>query len=315
MAHYLDPKNDYAFKRVFGEHKHLCMSLINSLLPLENPVVDIEYQTGELIPELPDLRNSIVDVRCTDTNGRQFIVEMQMYWTESFKSRVLLNASKAYIKQLDKTEEFKLLQPVYALNFVNDIFEKSPEKANEYYHHYKIVNIKDTEKQIEGLEFIFIELPKFKPQNRAEQKLYDLWLRFLTEINGRTEVVPQELIENELIREALAYMEISAYTKGQLEVYDKYRDVIMTERSFISDAFEEGEAKGMKKGMRRGMEKGMKKGIEEGIKKGETETLERIVVESKRNNLSIEQIELFTKLTKTQIIEILKRQEENHLLA
>jgi len=307
MAHYLDPKNDYAFKRVFGEHKHLCMSLINSLLPLEKPVVDIEYQTGELIPELPDLRNSIVDVRCTDTNGRQFIVEMQMYWTESFKSRVLLNASKAYIKQLDKNEDFKLLQPVYALNFVNDIFEKSPEKTNEYYHHYKIVNIKDTEKQIEGLEFIFIELPKFKPQNRAEQKLYDLWLRFLTEINGKTEVVPQELMENELIREALAYMEISAYTKGQLEVYDKYRDVIMTERSFISDAFEEGEAKGIKKGLRKGMEKG--------IKKGETETLERVVVESKRNNFSIEQIQSFTKLAEKQIFEILKRHEENHLLS
>jgi len=30
MAHYLDPKNDLTFKRVFGEHKHLCMSLINS---------------------------------------------------------------------------------------------------------------------------------------------------------------------------------------------------------------------------------------------------------------------------------------------
>ena len=23
MAHYLDPKNDLTFKRVFGEHKHL----------------------------------------------------------------------------------------------------------------------------------------------------------------------------------------------------------------------------------------------------------------------------------------------------
>ena len=98
MAHYLDPKNDLTFKRVFGEHKHLCMSLINSMLPLENPIVSIEYQTGELIPELTEvLRNTIVDVRCTDTVGRQFIVEMQLYWSESFKSRVLLNASKAYV--------------------------------------------------------------------------------------------------------------------------------------------------------------------------------------------------------------------------
>ena len=63
--------------------------------------------------------------------------------------------------QLDKAQDIKLLQPVYALNFVNDKFEKSPEMKDEYYHHYKIVNIKDTEKQIKGLEFVFIELPKF----------------------------------------------------------------------------------------------------------------------------------------------------------
>ncbi|MCL2119115.1 MAG: Rpn family recombination-promoting nuclease/putative transposase, partial [Planctomycetaceae bacterium] len=184
MTHYLDPKNDLTFKRVFGEHKHLCMSLINSMLPLENPIVSVEYQTGELIPELADiLRHTIVDVRCTDSNKQQFLVEMQMYWTESFKSRVLLNASKAYIRQLDKAREFELLQPVYALNFVNDTFEKSPEMKDEYYHYYKIVNIKDTKKQIKGLEFLFVELPKFKPKNRAEKKLHELWLRFLTEIN------------------------------------------------------------------------------------------------------------------------------------
>ena len=137
MAQFLDPKNDLTFKRVFGEHKHLCMSLINSMLPLEKPVVELEYQTGELIPEISGLRNSIVDVRCTDTDKRQFIVEMQMYWSESFKSRVLLNASKAYIKQLDKAKDFELLQPVYALNFVNDTFEKSLEMKDEYYHYYK----------------------------------------------------------------------------------------------------------------------------------------------------------------------------------
>ena len=261
MAHYLDPKNDLTFKRVFGEHKHLCMSLINSMLPLEKPIVGIEYQTGELIPELADvLRNTIVDVRCTDEDGRQFIVEMQMFWTESFKKRVLLNASKAYVKQLDKAEKFKLLQPVYALNFVNETFEKSPGMENEYYHHYKIVNIKDTEKQIEGLEFIFIELPKFKPQNRAEKKLHELWLRFLTEINESTDEAPEELLENDDTREAVSYMERAAYTKEQLFTYDKWKIDILTERSIIDDALRKGEAIGEAIGLEKGEAIGLEKG-------------------------------------------------------
>ena len=127
MAMYLDPKNDLTFKRVFGEHKHLCISLINSMLPLERPIVKIEYQTGELIPVISDvLRNTVVDVRCTDSANRQFLVEMQLHWDESFKSRVLLNASKAYVMQLDQNEKFELLKPVYALNFVNQTFENAP---------------------------------------------------------------------------------------------------------------------------------------------------------------------------------------------
>jgi len=164
MAHYLDPKNDLTFKRVFGEHKHLCMSLINSMLPLEKPIVSIEYQSGELVPELTNiLRNTSVDVRCIDEAGRQFIVEMQLYWSESFKSRVLLNASKAYIKQLDKAKNFKLLQPVYALNFVNDTFEKAPEMEHEYYHYYKIVNVKDTKNRLKAWSF---SLLSFQSLNR-----------------------------------------------------------------------------------------------------------------------------------------------------
>jgi len=249
VANYLDPKNDLTFKCVFGKHKHLCMSLINSMLPLENPIESIEYQTNELIPELTDvLRNTIVDVRCTDSVGRQFIVEMQLFWSESFKSRVLLNASKAYIMQLDKAEKIKLLQPVYALNFVNEIFEKSPKMENEYFHHYKIVNIRNTEKQIKGLEFLFVELPKFKPQNRAEQKLHELWLRFLTEINENTVEVPAELLKHEHIREAVGYMERAAYTKEQLQTYDKWKINMLTERGMIDDAMEEG-----KKGIARNM--------------------------------------------------------------
>ena len=46
MAKYLDPKADVTFKKVFGEHKNLVISLPNALLPLEDgkQVESIEYQ-------------------------------------------------------------------------------------------------------------------------------------------------------------------------------------------------------------------------------------------------------------------------------
>jgi predicted transposase/invertase (TIGR01784 family) len=216
------------------------------MLPFDEKqeVVEIEYETGEMIPQIEALKNSVVDVRCTDNYGRQFIVEMQMNWTESFKSRVLLNASKAYVWQLESSQEYKLLRPVYAINFVNDVFEKSPEMKNEYYHHYKIVNIRHTEKRIDGLEFVFIELPKFRPPTRAMRKLHELWLRFLTEINESTEEAPPELLANEYIREAVHYTEVSAYNKYQLLAYDRAKMDVMTARSMLSDSKDEGRMEG-----------------------------------------------------------------------
>jgi len=288
MAHYLDPKNDLTFKRVFGEHAHLCISLINSMLPLEKPIVKIEYQTGELIPVLTDvLRNTVVDVRCTDSANRQFLVEMQLHWDESFKSRVLLNASKAYVMQLEKSQKVKLLQPVYALSFVNDTFEKSQAMEKEYFHHYKIVNIHHTERQIKGLEFIFVELPKFKPQNRADKKLHELWLRFLTEINEDTTEIPKEMLRNKHIREAISYMERSAYTKEELDAYQQWKIDAMTATAMIENAREEGEAIG------RALER--------------TELQERVVIKCHHEGLPVETIASITGLTPGQITEILNR--------
>ena len=259
---YLDPKYDLTFKRVFAEHKNLCISLINSMLMFEgkNRVVDIEYQTNELIPELPILKDSIVDVRCTDKTGRQFIVEMQMNWTESFKDRVVLNASKAYVMQLDKAKKIELLKPVYSLNLVNAIFEKSKEMEDEYYHYFKIVNVLHTDRQIKGLEFVFIELPKFKPTNRAEKKLQELWLRFLTEINEDTKEIPVELLKNKDISEAIGYMHEAAFTKEEKLAYDQNKIDVLTARSMLSSAKQEGKAEGLAEGKAEGLAEGKAEG-------------------------------------------------------
>jgi len=244
---YLDPKNDLTFKRVFGEHPDLLKSFLNAMLPLnEDELIEsLEYLPAELVPELPVLKHSIVDVRCIDMKGRQFIVEMQMIWTESFKSRMVFNASKAYVKQLGDAKKYKALQPVYALSLVNEIFNRT---SLEFYHHYQIVNIADTSEQLEGLEFVFVELPKFKPQNYSEKKMQVLWLRFLTEVNEELQIVPKEMYENEEIKKALENIQVSAFTKAQLESYDKYWDSIRSEVSLITDAHDKGMEKGMEKG-------------------------------------------------------------------
>jgi predicted transposase/invertase (TIGR01784 family) len=103
---------------------------------------------------------SVVDVKCTDKLGRTFIVEMQMEWSANFRNRILFNAAQAYVKQLKNAGDYRELQPVFALTLVNDVFDHD---TSEYYHHFQIVNIQNTNELLKGLQFVFIELPKFKP--------------------------------------------------------------------------------------------------------------------------------------------------------
>ena len=108
------------FKLVFGDHPDLVMSLLNALLPLDEDgqITHVEHLTPEMEPENPGKKYSVIDVRCTDQKKRQFIVEMQLYWNPYSQQRVILNASKAVVKQLNKKENYRLIQPVYCLSLI-----------------------------------------------------------------------------------------------------------------------------------------------------------------------------------------------------
>ena len=246
MAKYLNPKADLTFKKIFGEHPNLVISLLNALLPLKDDehVVSIEYWPAEKIPRRTEAeKNSIVDVCCRDNKKREFIVEMQMTWTESFKKRVLLNASKAYVAQSESGQEYRLLQPVYALNFVNAPMNLG---VDGYYHHYQLVHHEKSDEVIDGLQLVFIELPKFQPQSFSQKKMQVLWLRFLTEINEKTLEAPAEMLENPEVSEALKILEVAAYTPAEMRAYDKFWDGISSEKTIIADyeyKLEQAEAK------------------------------------------------------------------------
>ena len=299
---YLDPKADLTFKLIF-EHEDLLVSLLNALLPLDEgkQIEHVEYLPSELVPENPGKKDSVVDVRCRETGGRHFIVEMQLNWNNEFRQRVVLNAAKAVVKQLNPGEEYKLVQPVYSLNLINDTgFESGPD---EFYHDYAIVDVAHQDRRIEGLRFVFIELPKFfawqsgiaerKPKTIAEKKMAVLWLRFLTEINVRTEEAPAELLENPATAKALKLLEKSAYSEAQLIAYDRFWDAVYRERTFFNDGF--------KKGQIDGWEKGMEKGREAGILNEKKETVRRLSA----LGLTTEQMALGTGLSTEEVDRLL----------
>lgn len=280
---YLDPKADLTFKKVFGEHEDLVISLLNALLPLraDEEVIEVEYLPAELVPDNPLRKNSIVDVRCVDAVGRQFIVEMQMVWSPEFLQRVLFNSAKAYVRQLDKGFDYSLLKPVYSLNLVNDIFEP---QLPEYYHYFKLVHEEHTEKVIDGLHLVFVELPKFTPHSMSEKKMQVLWLRYLTEIKDGTEKIPQELLDNAETGKAISVLETRSYNDAQLASYDKFWDTISIEKTLYNS------------GERKGREEGLMEGEAVGMEKGRAEEKRKIASGMKQAGIPLETIAVITGL-------------------
>jgi len=242
---FLDPKADIVFKKIFGQHPNLIKSFLNGILPLPKGrlIKSITYLTPEQSPRIPSLKNTIVDVKCTDQKGRIFIVEMQMTWSQSFLKRFLFDTSKAYVQQLERGKHYDNLCPVYGVALVNREFE---DKTEDWFHHYRLTNTKDLGKALEGLELLFLELPKFNPKTFEDRKVGALWLRFLREAED-LEDIPEEFQNNPEIAMAMELAQESAYTPEELAVYDEYLDAIRVEGTVRADALAEGREEEKKK--------------------------------------------------------------------
>ena len=252
MAQYLDPKAYLTFSRVFGKHPDLTISFLNALLPLKEgeEIKEIEYLPTELYPKEAWKKNSMLDVQCKDIQGKRFQIKVQMIWSSEFTYRFLFNDNKkVYIQQMAD----ELLQPVYSLNLVNEIYEPDME---EFYHYYTMVHEERTDKVIDGLHLIFVELPKFQPHTLKEKKMAVLWLRYLTEITDRTRQIPQELLDSPDVGKAVKILEKSAYTDAQLAGYEQFWDAVSVEKTIMISSERKGRAEGLAEGRAEGMQIG-----------------------------------------------------------
>lgn len=96
-----------------------------------------------------------------------------------------------------------------------------------------------------GLQFIFVELPKFQAKNIQDKKLQVLWFRYLTEIKDQTEEISEDLLAVPEIREAVELLQESAFSKEELATYDKYWDSIASEITLINEAEQRGKQEQM----------------------------------------------------------------------
>ncbi len=82
LSKFLDPKNDLSFKKIFGSEKNknilILIHFLNDILDFStsDQIMEIEFLSTIMDPEIASDKQSIVDVLCKDSIGNRFVIEM-----------------------------------------------------------------------------------------------------------------------------------------------------------------------------------------------------------------------------------------------
>jgi len=292
---FLDIKTDYAFKKVFGSEnsKEILLSFLNATLDYE--IVDLIIEDPYNVPKLQGMKESAVDVKATLSNGEKVIVEMQMLNHDGFESRILYNTAKNYANQLDKGDNYTLLNPVIALTIVNfEMFDFEKYKSS-----FKLLEKENFSSYKDDIELVFIELPKFTKALEECENIEEKWIYFIKNAR-RLDMVPKNIDEN--LQQAFEIANTADLSKAELELQEKREEFLFIQKNSIEKAKREGREEGLEEGREEGLEMGREKGREEGRLAGITEGIVgmhkcgiSVDVIAKHFKLSVEQIEKIIK--------------------
>jgi predicted transposase/invertase (TIGR01784 family) len=86
---FINPKTDFAFKRIFGseQSKDILISFLNAILYGGKPIIeDLENLNPYLAPRIRGIKDTYLDVKARITGNKTAIVEMQVLNVEGLKS-------------------------------------------------------------------------------------------------------------------------------------------------------------------------------------------------------------------------------------
>lgn len=218
---FLDATTDFAFKKLFGDKKHpgLTISFLNSILGRQEGhlITTVTINNNENLPFIKDAKKSILDINCTDQTGKEYIVEVQRQSEGDFLERAQFYSGYCLTRQLPDGGKYNELRPVIFIGVVTkfNLFEDH----DRYLTHHIITDMASHERNLQLLEYHFVELKKFtKSLDEAEKNIADQWIYLLKHAHKLHEI-PQQLESNDEIVEAMYLLERTRLSNREFEIY------------------------------------------------------------------------------------------------
>jgi len=265
LSKFLDPKNDFAFKKIFGteKNKDILIHFLNDMITFKGngTIKEVTFLKTIQDPETAATKTSIVDILCKDEKGNQYIVEMQVAKEKGFEKRAQYYASKAYISQMHVGGEYYDLKEIIFLA-ISD-FTMFPKKKNFKSDHV-ILDKESYENDLKDFSFTFLELPKFNKNMDELTNIVEKWIYFFKHAEDTSENDLEKIIGHDEIIER-AYEELNRFSWNQEELltYDQAEKYEGCYIASMAQKYDEGVEKGVKIGIEKGIKKGIEKGREE----------------------------------------------------
>jgi len=259
---FADPKNDIAFKKIFGDenHKEVLISFLNAVLDFqgEQTIVEVELTNPYQVPKIEALKETILDIKVTNQKQEHFIVEMQKKDLGDFAKRSLYYTSKAYVNQLDAGKNYHKLKKVYFIGLLNfTMFE-----GQSCISRHLILNQETNTQDLDDFEFCFIELQKFSKPLGQLSTLLDKWIYFIKNASS-LEMVPKEFTGNSALEQAFDSAQMYNWNREEMDVYDYMHLKAWDEVNAIDTAVKKAIKKTTEVVAKRAKQEGIEQGIEQ----------------------------------------------------
>jgi len=244
---FADPKNDVAFKKIFGDENktEVLISFLNSILDFKGTkqIQSLTILNPYQIEQLKDYKNTVLDVRAINQDKEEFIVEMQVAPDLYFAKRSLYYSSKSYTAQLKKAEQYHTLKKVYFIGILDfKMFD-----SDEFLSRHLILNEKTLKNELQDMEFNFIELEKFNLELNQCDTIAKKWIYFIQNASS-FELIPSEYKNLEEFKTAFNTAQMHQWKDKEVQMYDS----VSMQKGIRINEIKTAEIKGIEQGIEQG---------------------------------------------------------------
>jgi predicted transposase/invertase (TIGR01784 family) len=242
FSKFLDPKNDIAFKKIFGteKNKEILIHFLNDMITFKenSPIVSVTFLKTVQDPETAAKKTSIVDILCTDEKGNHYIVKMQVAKEKGFEKRAQYYASKAYISQANSGGAYHDLKEVIFLAIAD--FIMFPQKS-AYKSDHVILDKKSLENDLKDFSCTFLELPKFNKDIDHLTNMTEKWAYFFKHAESTSLEDTLKLIgDDEIMKQAYKQLDRVSWNDEELLTYDQAEKYEGAYLASMAQKFDEG---------------------------------------------------------------------------